>query len=97
MSDQTTLVNVQLRGDKGAENYQVELPKRELTLLDVFEAVSGQEWGCKLFETGEDGKLKAVAGTLVVLNNRMIQPWDVGTTAVQHDDQLRFVPVVAGG
>lgn len=97
MTEELATLNVQIRGDKGQENHQVVIPQPNTPLMEVFNIISTTDWGKPFFQEDDQGLLKVRAGTLVVLNNRMIQAWDFENTRIAHDDHLRLVPVVAGG
>jgi len=97
VTEQQTTISVQIRGVKGQEDHQVVIPHSNPPLMEVFKIISASDWGKPFFEEDIQGLLKVRAGTLVVLNNRMIQAWDFEETRIAHEDQLRLVPVVAGG
>lgn len=97
MNSPQSVLHVQIRREKGLENYQVPILESQNKLIGIFNIIRTLEWGEALFQEDENGSLKVRAGILVVLNNRMIQAWDFENTLLAHDDHLRFVPVVAGG
>jgi len=97
MNTSQSILHVQIRREKGLENFQVTIPESQAKLMDIFELIHTLEWGKSLFQEDENGSFKVRAGILVVLNNRMIQAWDFENTLIAHEDHLRFVPVVAGG
>jgi sulfur carrier protein ThiS len=96
MNEGMVQIYVQVRREKGQEDYELHIPYSKPLLQDAFSLVASLEWGEEIIEQVDEG-LRARAGVLVVLNNRMIPAWNVDTTEIRNGDKLRFVPVVAGG
>ena len=96
MSDKTIGITVEVREDTGKVRYQVNVEGESPGLVDLLEVVAHQVWGSRLFEeTEESTELKA--GHILVLDRRMIQPWEIEEIHISDGQVLNFVPVVAGG
>ena len=89
-------IQVQFRGAEDLAEYEVLVEADMPVLTDLLKVVSGKEWGKSFIDT--DAEYPGVkVGKLLLLNKRMIQPWDAASTPIVNGDCIRFVPVVAGG
>ena len=90
------LIDVQVREEMGRVTRQVEIEAESVSLPELLREVARQPWGERLFEPGED-PVEMRPGHILVLNNRMIQTWEIPDVIVADGAKLNFVPVVAGG
>lgn len=89
-------IRVQVRTPTGPKNYILALPSDCTRLSGALAAVAETEWGNPAFEIECDHpRLKP--GNVLVLNNRMIQPWEIDETPIGGGEDLKLIPVVAGG
>jgi len=89
-------IRVQVRESGGKAFHEVEVSDENPRLSHLLQAVSQEAWGERFFEAGDEpARLKP--GHLLVLENRMVQPWEIEDTTVSDGQTLSFVPVVAGG
>lgn len=96
MSGKVIAITVEVREDTGKVRHQVNVEGESPGLVDLLEVVAHQAWGMRLFEeTEESTELKA--GHILVLDRRMIQPWEIEEIHISDGQVLNFVPVVAGG
>ena len=87
---------VQVRGAKGLEDHEVRVTGDNPVLADLLSVVAGQDWGSFLFDHQKNPP-DIKAGVLLILNKRMIQPWNADSTPLAEGDHMRIMPVVAGG
>jgi hypothetical protein len=96
VSDKEICITVEVREDTGKVRYQVNVKGESPGLVDLLDVVAHQAWGMSLFEeTEESTELKA--GHILVLDRRLIQPWEIEEIHIADGQMLNFVPVVAGG
>lgn len=89
-------IHVQIRGQEGLAEYAVLVEADSPVLTDLLKVVAGKEWGKFLFDA--EAEYPGVkAGILMILNKRMVQPWDADSASIADGNTMRFVPVVAGG
>jgi len=68
----------------------------EISLNDVLVSLSEKESSEKMFENHE-GMVSLLPGFLMILDKRMIQPWEANNILIRDGQNLKFVRVVAGG
>ena len=96
MSAKTTRVHLEIRLAKGARVNELVLDHERVTVQAVLLRMSKEEWAKDLFET-KDGNTTLINGFLLVLDNRMVQKWELEDTFVNDEAELKFVQVVPGG
>lgn len=96
MSKPSLTLKVQMRTTKGTSTHELRLEQEPLMVQDVFDILAQQEWGADLFATTE-APVKLQAGFMIVLNQRMIQPWEFSSYPVRDGQELQFIQVVPGG
>ncbi len=96
MSKPSLTLKVQTRTTKGTFTHEVSLEPDRLTVQDVFDVIAQQEWAGELFSACEK-PAKLQPGFMIVLDKRMIQPWEFETYPVRDGQELQFVQVVPGG
>ena len=89
-------VNVEVRFADGLISHELTYESESISLNKVLFSLSEIESTMKMFEN-KDGSVVLLPGFLMVLNKRMIQPWEAENTVVRDGQSLRFVQVVAGG
>jgi hypothetical protein len=96
MNKQKMTVHIEIRSSEGTRVQDLLFNSPSLKLYDVLVSVSQESWGEDLFVMKED-RVSQVPGYMMVLENRMIQQWEVDDTMVLDGHHLKFVKVVPGG
>ena len=88
--------NVQIQSTRGKVDHALEVEGEAVCVADAFNALRQQAWAGELFDPQESsGKL--VPGYLVIVDNRMVQPWEINDIHIKDGQNLKIVQVVPGG
>jgi len=96
MSKPSLTLKVQTRTTKGTSTRELCFEQDQLVVQDVFDILAQQEWAADLFATTE-APVRLQPGFMIVLNQRMIQPWEFGSYPIRDGQELQFIQVVPGG
>ncbi len=96
MMNKNLAVHVEIRFADGIVSHDLNFDTDSIRLNDVLVSLSETESSKKMFENRE-GSVFLLPGFLMVLDKRMIQPWEADNIMVRDGQNLRFVQVVAGG
>jgi hypothetical protein len=89
-------IHVEIRSPKGARKHDLAFHSADVKLYDVLVSMSQKPWGHDLFTVTEE-RVDQIPGYLMVLDNRMVQKWEVDEVPVKDGQQLKSVKVVPGG
>lgn len=89
-------INVELRTTKGSTTSMIREEGEQIVVSDLIASLAKTEWACHLFKT-EGDEIKLLPGYLMILDNRMVQPWEAENTPVSEGQTLRFIQMVPGG
>ena len=96
MSTNQIVIHVEIRAAKGTRINDLVLAAETATMQDVIVAMPRKKWAKDLFKIIE-GRSALIPGFMMVLDNRMVQKWELENTQVNADAHLKFVQVVPGG
>lgn len=89
-------VYVEIRFADGIVSHDLNFNTDSISLNDVLVSLSEVESSKIMFENRE-GSVFLLPGFLMVLDRRMIQPWEANNIMVRDGQNLSFLQVVAGG
>jgi hypothetical protein len=94
--NQGLTVHVRIGGGKNSGQGELVLPAGAATVCAALDAMAKTDWGRDCFLPGVQPPCLR-AGQLLVLNCRMVQPWEFNQRPVADGDHLELAQVVPGG
>jgi sulfur carrier protein ThiS len=89
-------LQVEIQTTKGRIHNIVQSDSAHPVLADALYNMSKLDWAYHLFDS-EASPSKLLPGHIVILDNRMVQPWDFGELPIEDGQKLKIVQVVPGG
>jgi hypothetical protein len=89
-------IGVEIQTTKGKSHHQIRIPRPEAHFLELLAEIAQTDWGEDLFDR-EESPVKLLPGYMLVLDNRMVQPWEQENRPIADGQSLKIVQVVPGG
>jgi hypothetical protein len=89
-------IGVEIQTTKGKRHNQIRITKPEADFMDLLTEIARSDWGAEIFDP-QASPVKLLPGYMLVLDNRMVQPWEQEDRPIADGQSLKIVQVVPGG
>jgi sulfur carrier protein ThiS len=89
-------VGVEIQTTRGKSHHQIRIAKPEADFLELLSEIAHYDWGETLIDL-QASPPKLIPGYMLVLDNRMVQPWELEDHPITDGQSLKIVQVVPGG
>jgi len=89
-------IEVEIQTSKGKSQNQIRITKPEADFVDLLTEIARSDWGGEIFDL-KASPVKLLPGYMLVLDNRMVQPWEQEDHPITDGQHRKIVQVVPGG